>query len=76
MKDSSPVFKIMDFGVAKCWKGSTLQSTVGTWESMAPEILKKNFEGDQPGEEDYTVEVDYFGIGVLLYFLYVTPSLL
>ena len=61
MVDSSGYIKLVDFGAAKRLLNGYAKTMVGTPYYMAPEIISG---------KNYSFEVDYFSVGVCLYFMY------
>eukprot|EP01102_Stenamoeba_stenopodia_P000837 TRINITY_DN10788_c0_g1_i1.p1 TRINITY_DN10788_c0_g1~~TRINITY_DN10788_c0_g1_i1.p1 ORF type:complete len:451 (+),score=152.51 TRINITY_DN10788_c0_g1_i1:58-1410(+) len=64
--DDDTTIKLTDFGVSRSFGDEELMKTlVGTPQYLAPEIIKKG-RGSQEG---YTVAVDMWSLGVILYVL-------
>jgi cGMP-dependent protein kinase len=61
MVDSSGYIKLVDFGAAKRILNSYAKTMIGTPFFMAPEIISG---------KHYSFPVDYFSVGVCLYFIY------
>ena len=61
MVDSSGYIKLVDFGAAKRILNGYAKTMIGTPFFMAPEIISG---------EHYSFPVDYFSVGVCLYFMY------
>ncbi|XP_069671150.1 ovarian-specific serine/threonine-protein kinase Lok-like [Periplaneta americana] len=60
-KNSETLIKLADFGISKILKpGAVMATRIGTPQFLAPEILDN--------AQEYTKEVDIWGMGVLLYF--------
>ena len=63
-KDSNINFivKLTDYGISKQFKNTINTSYMGTYETMAPEILE--------GEENYDNKCDLWSIGIIIYQLF------
>ena len=56
------IVKLTDYGISKQFKNTINTSYMGTYETMAPEILE--------GEENYDNKCDLWSIGIIIYQLY------
>lgn len=59
--DDETLVKVTDFGLSKLINNSTMRTFCGTMMYVAPEILKKN------GNGEYTPQVDMWSLGVILF---------
>ena len=56
------IVKLTDYGISKQFKNTINTSYMGTYETMAPEILE--------GEENYDNKCDLWSIGIIIYQLF------
>jgi len=63
--DSNPIVKITDMGLSKLVNGTVLKTFCGTPQYIAPEVVTSNGLTDS----SYTLKVDCWSLGVILYIL-------
>ena len=63
--DSNPIVKITDMGLSKLVNGTVLKTFCGTPQYIAPEVVTSNGLTDS----SYTLKVDCWSMGVILYIL-------
>ena len=66
--DNNPVVKITDMGLSKLVDQTLLKTFCGTPQYLAPEVLLTG-SGVGQRQMDYTLKVDCWALGVVLYIL-------
>ena len=70
LDDKNPVVKITDMGLSKLVDlGTVLKTFCGTPQYIAPEVIQGQGAGALGGSKPYSLKVDCWGLGVILYIL-------